>query len=784
MSLKDRIESKKIIPDSLLNIGKKGKAICSLIPAGVVCAMVATSLSGYQPAEYEAKSPEPILVNLPEAAATAKTASAIELPKAEAATEAASATATTGGSKTGASKTLAASDDSSQKYKDGTYTGSATGWGGPIEVEVTIKNGKIHSIKVLSAPNETPQYLSKAKGVTARITAKQTTNVDAVSGATYSSNGIIKAVRNALLKARVNGSKYLKSASTASDSTPAHKTASKKKSGSQKTTIPRIPKNATLKDGTYEGSGDGWGGKITVSITIKNKKLTDIKILSASEETGEFLEKAKGILPSIIKAQNTDVDVISGATYSSNGILSAVADAMSKAMVTSSGSSKNTSSGTKKQNTSNKNRKSSGNNNGTDKTGKTGNKSGSQTTKTQTVSADGRKDGTYTGTGEGWGGDVKVSVTIKNEKITKITILSATDETDEFFARAKGVIPLIIKAQNTDVDVVSGATYSSNGILSAVADALAKASPTGSGTNGKQGTNSGTKPSGNDGSKSSGKDTTKSDSGKAGTNTDKKKDESDKQSTDQTPSVSSTAYKDGTYTGTGNGWGGDIDVSVTIVGGKITGVDILYADDETSKYLFKAKKLLPSIISKQTSDVDVIAGATYSSNGIKEAVKNALAKAVSTSGGSEQTASEGQKTDSGKEGSTSSKTDDSSSSGKETDDSVASREYKDGTYAVTAEVTPDRFKSFDPYDLSMKITVSGGTITALSDFDWPEDEDNDFYMDFALNGTTRRGTFYPGIPAQIKEKGLPEGIDTVAGATCSSNAILAAAKKALDQAAK
>lgn len=89
------------------------------------------------------------------------------------------------------------------KYKDGTYTGTATGFQPGLSVSVTIKSNKITAVKITSS-NDTPRYLNRAAGtVTKEITASQTTNVDTVSGATYSSMGIIDAVNNALAKAKI-----------------------------------------------------------------------------------------------------------------------------------------------------------------------------------------------------------------------------------------------------------------------------------------------------------------------------------------------------------------------------------------------------------------------------------------------------------------------------------------------------------------------------------------------------------------------------------------------------
>ena len=67
-----------------------------------------------------------------------------------------------------------------------------------------------------------------------------------------------------------------------------------------------------------------------------------------------------------------------------------------------------------------------------------------------------------------------MQVTVAEDQITDITILSAEDE-EEYLSRAKQVIPTILEGQNPNVDAVSGATYSSTGILNAVKLALAKA---------------------------------------------------------------------------------------------------------------------------------------------------------------------------------------------------------------------------------------------------------------------------------------------------------------------
>lgn len=84
-------------------------------------------------------------------------------------------------------------------------------------------------------------------------------------------------------------------------------------------------------------------------------------------------------------------------------------------------------------------------------------------------------DGSYTGTSEGFRGPITVKVTIKDQKISTIEVLESSDDM-KWFNRANATIPnSIIESQSTDVDTVSGATYSSLGIKNAVKDALEKA---------------------------------------------------------------------------------------------------------------------------------------------------------------------------------------------------------------------------------------------------------------------------------------------------------------------
>ena len=88
------------------------------------------------------------------------------------------------------------------------------------------------------------------------------------------------------------------------------------------------------------------------------------------------------------------------------------------------------------------------------------------------------------------------------------------------------------------------------------------------------------------------------------------------------------AYKDGTYTGEAQGFGGPIDVAVIIENGKISEINITSAEKEDGAYLSMAEDIIPTILEAQSADVDTISGATFSSTGIKEAVAQALEEAA------------------------------------------------------------------------------------------------------------------------------------------------------------
>lgn len=498
-----------------------------------------------------------------------------------------------------------------------------------------------------------------------------------------------------------------------------------------------------VKDGTYKGSANGYGGKVTVNVTVSKKTMTAIDIVSAPGETDSFFNRAKGVIDEMLTAQSTDVDVVSGATYSSNGIIGAVKNALF---------------GTESNNAT--------------AAANAGNAGGSAPSVSKVSESGTWKDGTYTGSGKGFGGTISVKVTVKDGKISVIDVTSASGETASYFSKAKGIIPKMISGQTTNVDAASGATYSSNGIITAVRNALSKAE--------------------------TGKSSTKKKKKKNKKNK-KKNSGSNSNNNNNNIAASAEGYEDGTYTGSAACSGEQfkeysVTANVTIKNGKISAVEISSTAKGTNLKQFMSRdeiKNLPSlIVSKNgTSGVDAVSGATYSSHAIFNAVNDALSKAKKNSSSTEKkeetttekkeettTEKKEETTTEKKEETTTEKKEETTTEKKEetTENPDEEKNYKNGTYKVSITCEPDEDEDFDPYTISMDITIKKDKITEISNITANTNSTNKAYTNDAKKG----------MVSKIIANGNADGVNTVAGATCSSKAIKDACQKAFNAAKK
>lgn len=335
------------------------------------------------------------------------------------------------------------------------YKGSATGFSGPVTVAVTIMDKKIISIDILSSTDD-EAFFNRAKGVIDRIIASQSFDVDVVSGATYSSNGIIGAVKNALTGEKDNGvtgkSKQESTSESESDSSLAE--------------IAAVQDASAYKDGTYYGTGKGFAGTMKVKVDISGGKIASISIVS-TKDGDSYVKSASSLLDTIVEKQSTNVDTVSGATFSSRGIIAAVRSALSQAAVSDNTVGNNTD----KQGAA----EASGN-------GQTDENSSGSASEKGTEGTLPYVDGIYYGTAEGYKGDIRVAVVIQDKTLKAILVTEKQDD-EPFITNAMDVLKNMMKKQSADVDTVSGATYSSKGLIGAVKAAFEEARKTTAGEN-------------------------------------------------------------------------------------------------------------------------------------------------------------------------------------------------------------------------------------------------------------------------------------------------------------
>lgn len=680
---------------------KKAKVFAPLLSVVLIAACVAGSLSGYEAPIYGAQE---------EAADSTEQEAVAASEEVEAATEETEETEEP-------VETAGTFD-----LKDGIYRGSGTGFSGDITVAVQIKSGQITSIEVVSTSDDAA-FFNRAKAVLDSMIEKQTYNVDTVSGATFSSKGLISAVKNALTGTKSSGTAVTKKAFTGEKGI------------------------FEVADGVYEGEGIGFGGLTRVSVEVSGQQITAINILSQSDDAS-FFNRAKAVIDEILEAQTLDVDTVSGATFSSRGIINAVKNALTG--VQDNSEAGNVHSGAQAA---------SGSSSSISKVDETANT---------------YKDGIYEGTGTGFGGEMKVQVTIREGKIAAIEILENKDGSS-YMEKASALIDTILSTQSTNVDTVSGASYSSAGIIQAVRNALSKAS------------------------------------GSA--------DDADSDGKDGQETITGTVpYKEGIYYGTAEGYSGDVSVAVVIQDQTIKAILVTETSDD-EEFFNRAMEVVKNIVKKQNTEVDLVSGATYSSNGLLNAVKQALQQAEKATNGEDITV----KPDTTKLAEAIAnaeqlteeeytelswmvlqiRLEDAKEALEETDQKVIDRAleklnravlslkkkdtgdnpaedsiYIDGTYAVTVPCEPDEDEDFEAYNLSMNVTILNDRIIDITDVISDGDKTNDRYIKNAANGTSTK----EGMISKIVNKGLPEEVDTVSGATCSSNAIIEGCRQALEQA--
>jgi len=183
---------------------------------------------------------------------------------------------------------------------DGVHRGSAQGFGGELILDVTVMDGKIVEIVVVESA-ETPFIADAAFEELLPALIENQGPVDAVSGATYTSEAVLAAVEQALSGAG---------------------------SAPEEEVVPVFTVNVA--DGVHRGRGQGFGGELILDVTVMDGKIVEIVVVESAETP--FIADAafEELLPALIENQGP-VDAVSGATYTSEAVLAAVEQALSGA---------------------------------------------------------------------------------------------------------------------------------------------------------------------------------------------------------------------------------------------------------------------------------------------------------------------------------------------------------------------------------------------------------------------------------------------------------------------
>lgn len=595
-------------------------------------------------------------------------------------------------------KTVEAAEEKAKgNYTDGIYQGTGTGFKGDVTVEVQVTDHQIASIEVLSYVDD-KAFFERAKKLTKTMIEEQTWEVDAVSGATYSSRGIKEAVRNALTGSTEKSE--LESAESAGKLTET------------------LYQGGSWADGVYRGSAMGYGGTITVEVTISGGSIADIQVVDHAKETPSYFEKALAIVSRIVEAQSPNVDTVSGATYSSNGIREAVIVALNQAAGAA-----------------------------VDTTDTAADPSVSETDEDREAPEGLPADGTYTGSAvcEQFGYTLSLKARFQDGKTVSLNgpkITGNEDEAnEEYWVKAwKPMVKRILKAQNTEVDAVSGATYSSNAIVDAYLDAYKKAVAA------------------NGGKTDDDKNDTKKDTEEK--TPDIMEDEEEKPSgtvTDGTYRVSALCEPDAKkaflpYTMTAD---------VIFADGKLKSMTNFTSTDETNRNYYlraangteKYSGVVPQLVKKQSaSGISAVSGATCSSKTIRSLYLLALTEATGTA--QDEPEEDMEKDEE-----------------KPAEEEVPVGDVKDGTYTVTVTVK-DIYDEFWDYDLTADVTFQDQKLVSIENMTLT-DESNRGYCEEAAK------TIIPQLLSRQSSN-----VDNVSGATCSSDALVELYKKAVEEAKK
>ncbi len=308
------------------------------------------------------------------------------------------------------------------ELEDGTYTGSARGYNDRLEVEFTVEGGEVTEIRVVSH-SDTPSIADPAfDQLIDRVLASQSLDVDVVSGATASSEGFLNAIRAAMDP----DEEEPEVADEPDEEEPEPDEPEPEEPEEPAEPVdPETPELPALAEGVYRGAAEGYGGELSVEVTVEDGTIAAIDVTEHSETPGIGDTAMEQLIEAVLDAQSLDVDTVSGATVTTTGFLTAVQNALD-----------------------------------------------SDPEAAEPTEPDTFPDGVHQGHGDGYAGTIELEVTVEAGEITGIDILDESETPGIGDTAMEQLVEAVIEAQSLEVDTISGATATSDGFLQALRAAL------------------------------------------------------------------------------------------------------------------------------------------------------------------------------------------------------------------------------------------------------------------------------------------------------------------------
>ena len=477
--------------------------------------------------------------------------------------------------------------DPEASFIDGTYTASAQGIFSEVKVQIVVTDGLISECTI-DASGETPELGGAAAPTLAdEIVASQKADVDAVAGATMTSNAVqtaaaeviaraltgdvdpeptglsdgsytvqstvadqtvdvmVTVAEGAITEVSVDDAKILQTISDAeqkAEELQAQLDAAL--AGAAETAEEPVEEApAAAEPMTYTASAQGISSEVVVTATLTGTEITDIVIDVSGETPGIGAAAGESLTEQFLAAQSADIDGVAGATITSTAAKNAMTQILEEAAAAAPVEV--------------------------------------AAPMAEEAPAAAAEPMTYTASAQGISSDVVVTATLTGTEITDV-VIDVSGETPGIGAAAgDSLTEQFLAAQSADIDGVAGATITSTAAKTAMAEILAEAAEAAS--------------------------------------------EGD---TEEPAEAEASGLKDGTYTASSKGISSDVTVTLTVSGGKITEASVDVSGETPGIGKETAEPLMEQILAAQSAEIDGVSGATITSTAAKTALKACLDEAM------------------------------------------------------------------------------------------------------------------------------------------------------------